>query len=249
MDDENPKDQVAQLKIDLSLVPPAFLAHTAHAMMDGARKYGAYNWRGKKVKARVYVSACMRHLLSWLDGEERALDSYVHHLGGAAACLAILLDAGCNDCLVDDRPPASISGDMASILSGLHHVEVCKSKGEQPPIDDCGDQPSGDCDFCGQVHDGPEVGNWRHPPLYGGPTMAEDFERHQREAQRPLDALSENPAFKPWSDLDTKEKRAELRRFFGLLSPEGHEWEHCDCPKCIGILVKAETFLGRLGRG
>lgn len=106
-DDSNPKDAVAQLKVDLSLIPEVFNAHVADALMDGAKKYGPFNWRDKKVQARVYVAAAKRHLAAWAEREETAEDSGVHHLGHAAACLAILLDAQHHGCLLDNRPQNS----------------------------------------------------------------------------------------------------------------------------------------------
>jgi hypothetical protein len=102
--DSNPKDLIGMNKPPLSLVPPALIIHTAMGMKNGAIKYGPYNWRDKKVQARIYIDAALRHILEWLDGEENAADSGVHHLGHAAACLGILLDAQENDCLIDDRP-------------------------------------------------------------------------------------------------------------------------------------------------
>lgn len=72
--------------------------------MDGADKYGPYNWRDNAVIASIYVDAATRHLTAWLEGEELAADSEVHHLGHAIACLAILLDAQETGNLVDDRP-------------------------------------------------------------------------------------------------------------------------------------------------
>jgi broad-specificity NMP kinase len=80
------------------------LLHGAHAMMDGAKKYGPYNWRDKKVQADIYVDAALRHLMDWFEGQECASDSHVHHLGHALACCAILLDAQANDSLIDNRP-------------------------------------------------------------------------------------------------------------------------------------------------
>lgn len=112
----NPKDLVGQTKADISLVPSVGIAHTAHAMMDGARKYGPYNWRGNSVKARVYVAAAMRHLMQWLDGEEVAEDSGTHHLGHAAACCMILMDAQAFGNLHDDRPsPVPLAEQLANI--------------------------------------------------------------------------------------------------------------------------------------
>lgn len=112
----NPKDLIGIKKPPLALVPPAGIIHTAMAMKDGAQKYGPYNWRQNDVQAMVYIHAALRHIYSWMDGEEVAEDSGVHHLGHAAACCAILLDAQSGDNLVDDRPRA---GNSAKLLKEL----------------------------------------------------------------------------------------------------------------------------------
>lgn len=103
-DDLNPKDKLGSEKVSLTKFPPIALAHGAHAMMNGADKYGPYNWRGKKVRASIYVDAAMRHWLAWFEGQRTASDSGVHHLGHAMACAAIILDAEATGNLVDDRP-------------------------------------------------------------------------------------------------------------------------------------------------
>jgi hypothetical protein len=103
-DETNPKDRVGIKKPRLSLVSPASIVYEALAMSNGADKYGAYNFRDSKVQAMIYVDACMRHLLSWLDGEELAADSKIPHLAHAKACLGILIDAKENGNLIDNRP-------------------------------------------------------------------------------------------------------------------------------------------------
>lgn len=100
----NPKDILGMKKPPLDLIPPALEIHVAMAMKDGAKKYQPFNWRGNKVQARVYIGAAKRHIAAWLDGEEIAEDSGVHHLGHAAACIGIILDAQETGNLVDDRP-------------------------------------------------------------------------------------------------------------------------------------------------
>ena len=86
-------------------MPPVAIAAAAEAMSDGARKYGARNWRdsGYKVQANVYISAALRHLYAWAEGEDFAEDSGVHHLGHVIACAAILLDAEACGALDDNR--------------------------------------------------------------------------------------------------------------------------------------------------
>lgn len=101
--DTNPKTRFGIAKPSMFVVSPIAMLHMSQAMMDGARKYGPYNWRENSVSAKVYYDAAMRHLMCWMDGQENASDSNVHHLGHAMACLNILLDAQATGCLVDDR--------------------------------------------------------------------------------------------------------------------------------------------------
>ena len=103
-DDANPKDLLGLAKVSLTKNPPAALIYMALAMMNGAVKYGPFNWRKKKVIASVYVDAAMRHLQAWQDGENDADDSKVPHLGHALASIAIIVDALETGNLIDDRP-------------------------------------------------------------------------------------------------------------------------------------------------
>lgn len=113
----NPKDRIGVNKPPIHLVPPVAIIHTAMAFKDGAKKYGPYNWRGESVSASVYIAACYRHLMAWFDGENFAVDSGVHHLGHAIACLSIILDADSTKKLVDDRPPAGLSSVLLSMYT------------------------------------------------------------------------------------------------------------------------------------
>jgi hypothetical protein len=112
IDETNPKDLIGVKKPQIDLVPPTGIIHEALAFADGAAKYGAYNFRDKKVQAMIYVGAALRHIFSWVDGEELAEDSGIHHLGHARACLNILLDAQVNEFLVDNRPTKGKSSDL-----------------------------------------------------------------------------------------------------------------------------------------
>lgn len=105
----DPKGSVGALKIPLHLVPPSAIHGLAEALADGAKKYGPYNWRESKVSAMTYVSALKRHVDAWLDGENFAHDSLVHHLKHAAASIAIMLDAEACGTLIDDRPPLGVA--------------------------------------------------------------------------------------------------------------------------------------------
>jgi hypothetical protein len=107
--DGNPKTLMGAQKPDPSVVPPISILHLATAMMNGANKYGPFNWRDKGISVRPYVAAALRHLLSYLDGEDFSADTIeaglpVHHLGHVMACCAILLDAESVGQLNDNRP-------------------------------------------------------------------------------------------------------------------------------------------------
>lgn len=117
-DAENPKDALGIKKPPLNLNPAAALLHMSMAMGNGAVKYGAYNWRGKKVKGSIYIAAAERHMKAWYDSrEEVASDSGVHHLGHAMACLAIILDAQATGNLVDDRPAPGATSELIDLLT------------------------------------------------------------------------------------------------------------------------------------
>ena len=125
---ENPKDILGVKKVSLTKLPFVAVLHGAHAMMNGASKYGAYNWRAKDVKASIYVDAAIRHLGDWFEGQETASDSGVHHLGHAIACCAILLDAQENGNLIDDRPICDNPDLFDQVLARLNKVIEERSK-------------------------------------------------------------------------------------------------------------------------
>ena len=101
----NPKDSVGATKLPLDLVPATAIAVASLAHLDGALKYGAWNWRDAGVRSSIYVAAAIRHIQKWNNGEEFDTDSGVHHLGHALACLNILIDSMAVGNMTDDRPP------------------------------------------------------------------------------------------------------------------------------------------------
>jgi len=117
-DSTNPKDIVGVRKPALCLVPQSANILEAVVLGLGARKYGsAFNWREKHVKASIYLSAAMRHLAQWFDGQDDDAESGVSHLAHARACLGILLDALATGHLIDDRPPAGVSTELIEALT------------------------------------------------------------------------------------------------------------------------------------
>lgn len=104
-DTANPKDAAGRAKVALWLLSPVAKAAWAAAAYLGQVKYGAWNYRGTKVYASVYISAAMRHLDAYLSGETYDPEDGTHHLGNVMACCAILLDTAAAGKLIDDRPP------------------------------------------------------------------------------------------------------------------------------------------------
>lgn len=101
---ENPKDKLGKAKPSMHFVPMIARLQEAIVMALGAKKYGSYNWREKKVAASVYSDAIDRHLAQWMDGEDTDEESGVSHLAHVRACCAILIDAIATGNLLDDRP-------------------------------------------------------------------------------------------------------------------------------------------------
>lgn len=109
--DPNPKDLAAVSRAPLALVPPILTAEASLAFLEGALKYGPYNWRSAPVKSTVYLGAMLRHIARILDGEDTDPKTTVSHLGAIAASCGILLDAARCGTLVDDRPPPGKAGE------------------------------------------------------------------------------------------------------------------------------------------
>jgi hypothetical protein len=119
----NPKDVLGIRKPPLCLVPAAANIQEAVVLALGAEKYGGcFNWRKQPVGAATYVSAALRHLAQWFDGQDNDAESGVSHLAHARACLGILLDAAATGNLVDDRPPPGASTELIERLTKMREV-------------------------------------------------------------------------------------------------------------------------------
>jgi hypothetical protein len=102
---ENPKDIISGGKLPLGLVPDTIMIEAAIPFLEGALKYGRYNWRLCGVKASIYRDALQRHLDDWWNGEDVDPVTKVKNLASVIACAGIILDAELCGMLTDDRPP------------------------------------------------------------------------------------------------------------------------------------------------
>lgn len=113
--DTNPKDKISQSKIPYHVTPMPVIAELSLAFLEGARKYGSYNWRIARVRSSVYYSAALRHLNAYWEGEDTDPDSGLPHLVKAIACLTILRDSQIIGNETDDRPPKSQNNWQAAL--------------------------------------------------------------------------------------------------------------------------------------
>lgn len=119
--DTNPKDAIAGTKLPLDLVPDTIESYAALAFLEGASKYGKFNWRVAGVRASVYRGAARRHLMKWWNGEEVDVKTGVPHLASVIACCGIILDADLCGKLTDDRPPVA---PVSELIDGLESAVI-----------------------------------------------------------------------------------------------------------------------------
>lgn len=117
--DTNPKDAIGSTKLDLGLVPDTLIVYAAMSFLEGALKYGRFNWRIAGVRASIYNAALTRHQMDWWNGEDTDPVTRVHNLASIIACAGILLDAELCGKLTDDRPPRAPVAELIDHAPGL----------------------------------------------------------------------------------------------------------------------------------
>ncbi len=121
------KDAIGTTKLPLGLVPDTITAEVALAFLEGALKYGRYNWRIAGVRASVYNDALERHRKKWWNGESADPKTRVKHLASVIACAGILLDAELCGMLTDDRAPYAPLGDLMDSPEMLERIAHLKA--------------------------------------------------------------------------------------------------------------------------
>lgn len=124
----NPKDAYGDAKVPLTLIPETAIVLCAIAMRNGARKYGAYNWRGTKVQSRIYIEAARRHLAAVLDGEDFDSATGIPHIAFVMATAAIYIDAWVSGQLIDNRPLPGKAGDLIELLNESPGITLTPSE-------------------------------------------------------------------------------------------------------------------------
>ncbi len=89
-------------KIALALIPVIALIEEAKAFSEGQAKYGTWNYM-QGMSATRLLSAAQRHILQFMAGQDIDPETGINNLGGARACLGMLLQLAHVGRLDDDR--------------------------------------------------------------------------------------------------------------------------------------------------
>jgi hypothetical protein len=78
-------------KLDLTLLPPGALVTVTSVFAMGARKYSREGYLDVPDAGHRYFAAARRHMHAYELGENKDIESNLHHFAHAAACMLILL--------------------------------------------------------------------------------------------------------------------------------------------------------------
>ena len=91
-----------QDKLPLHLLSTEALNQTAAVLKFGAQKYAEHNWRKGFTWSRP-LSAAMRHITAFNNGEDKDPESGLSHLAHAMCCIMFLLEFEKTHPELDDR--------------------------------------------------------------------------------------------------------------------------------------------------
>lgn len=75
----------------LSLLPASLILEVGKVLTYGANKYEPHNWRKGISQARL-ISAALRHITAYNEGENVDKESHLHHLAHAICELSFAMD-------------------------------------------------------------------------------------------------------------------------------------------------------------
>ncbi len=93
----------------VQLLSPIAMTKIAEVMTFGAKKYGSDNWREGIAWTRV-IGAVLRHIFSWLGGQDSDPETGISHLAHASCGLMFLLEYEVTRKDKDDRYTTSLRG-------------------------------------------------------------------------------------------------------------------------------------------
>ena len=81
----------------LSLLPPSAVEEVGKVLSHGASKYGKENWKLVNDFHDRYISACLRHIMQYQNGEVEDEESGLHHLAHAICSLMFIVQVDKNN--------------------------------------------------------------------------------------------------------------------------------------------------------
>lgn len=136
----NPKEVIGSEKVSVGTVPDSAMYGLSLAFLEGAAKYGQFNWRLTPVRYSIYDAAAQRHRAKYRAGELFDPKTKVPHHFSLMACYAIIEDARISGTLVDDAPPPQlelielIDKDYAEVARNIRHLfRACKPRQNVKP--------------------------------------------------------------------------------------------------------------------
>lgn len=130
--DINPKEATGINKAPLSCVPIEVVFELGLGMLEGAVKYGRFNYVASGIRASVYYDAAQRHLAAWWSGEDIDDESGLPHEIKLMACMAVLRKARMEGKLIDDRPPRTKNSGWMAKLNKLAGEIIDRHKDKSP---------------------------------------------------------------------------------------------------------------------
>ena len=91
-----------QGKPPMSLLSTTWLKGVAAVLGFGKKKYAAHNWRKGIVQSRL-MDAALRHITSYMEGEDFDQESGLSHLDHASCCLMFARELLITHPHLDDR--------------------------------------------------------------------------------------------------------------------------------------------------
>lgn len=89
-------------KVRLELLSPIAMTEIAKVLTFGASKYADHNWRNGFKWSRL-IGAALRHIFSFLNGEDKDPETGLSHLAHAGSCIMFLLEHEIRHKELDDR--------------------------------------------------------------------------------------------------------------------------------------------------
>lgn len=110
-----------QGKPPMSLLPMGALKEVAKVMDFGAKKYGRHNYKNGMDWSRL-LDANLRHLSSFIEGEDLDPETQLSHIAHATCCSLFLLEYILSNTGKDDRFKPTEMGKALYFEGSLHDV-------------------------------------------------------------------------------------------------------------------------------